>query len=203
GAEADEAAVSGPSLEGDGLDEIDDDRVTDELVRDLWGAIEGLHGAGIVHGAVDGRHIAVLPDGSGALAGFAGASAAPTPSQLQADRAQLLVTTAIRVGTDRAVQAGIAALGPDEPSARLPYIQRAALTRATKGALKQARTELDALRDGAASAAGTEPPKLEPLRRVTWSSLLLVALLLGGAWAIFAALSNVGIDTLTQEFQNA
>src|SRR5262249_38756826 len=105
--------------------------------------------------------------------------------------------------TDRAVQAGIAALGPDELSAVLPYIQPAALTRSTKRALKQARTELDALRDGAASAARTEPPKLEPLRPVPRSSLLLVALLLCGAWAIFAALSNVGIDTLTQEFQNA
>jgi hypothetical protein len=54
----------------------------------------------------------------------------------------------------------------------------------------------DRLGERAAAAAGTEPPKLEPLRRVTWGTLLVVALLLFGAAAIFVALSNVGIDSL-------
>jgi uncharacterized membrane protein YbhN (UPF0104 family) len=200
---ADEDAVLVLRRDGVWLEETDDADVTDELVRDLWRALVRLHGSGIAHGAVDGRHVAVLPDGSGAFAGFGGASAASSPSQFQADRAQLLVTTATRVGVDRAVDAAVATLGPDELGDVLPFIQPAALTRSTKRSLKHARTELDALRDRAAAAAGTEPPRLEPLRRVTWSSLLVVALLLFGAWAIISALSNVGVDTLVQEFQNA
>jgi uncharacterized membrane protein YbhN (UPF0104 family) len=200
---ADEDAVLVLQRDGVSLEETDDADVTDELVRGLWRALVRLHEAGITHGAVDGHNVVVLPDGTGAFAGFGGASAASSPSQLQADRAQLLVTTATRVGVDRAVDAAVATLGPEELGDVLPFIQPAALTRSTKRSLKHARTELDALRDRAAAAAGTEPPKLEPLRRVTWSSLLVVALLLFGAWAIIAALSNVGAATLVQEFQNA
>jgi uncharacterized membrane protein YbhN (UPF0104 family) len=200
---ADEDAVLVLQRDGVWLEETDAVDITDDLVRGLWRALVQLHENGIAHGAVDARHIVVLPDGTGAFAGFGGASAASSPSQLQADRAQLLVTTATRVGDERAVDAAVATLGPDELGDVLPFIQPAALTRWTKRSLKHARTELDALRDRAAAAAGTEPPKLEPLRRVTWSSLLVVALLLFGAWAIIAALSNVGVDTLVQEFQNA
>jgi uncharacterized membrane protein YbhN (UPF0104 family) len=200
---ADEDAVLVLQLDGAWLETVDDAAVTDELLGDLWGSLVRLHDAGIAHGALDGRHVAVLPDGTGSFGGFGGASAAPSGMQIQADRAQLLVTTAVRVEIDRAVDAALAALGPPGLSAVLPYIQPAALTRETRRSLKQAGTELDALRGRAAGAAGTEPPKLEPLRRVTWSSLLVVALLLFGAAAIFAALSNVGVDTLVAEFQRA
>jgi uncharacterized membrane protein YbhN (UPF0104 family) len=200
---AEEDAVLVLEVRGAWLDGMEDEVVTDELVRDLWRSLSRLHEAGITHGAIDGRHILVLPDGTGAFGGFGGASAAPSGAQIQSDRAQLLVTTATRVGVDRAVTAAAGSLAPDELSAVLPFIQPAALTPATRRSLKQAKTELGELRERAAAAAGTEPPKLEPIRRVTWSSLLIVALLLFGAAAIFVALSNVGFDTLVTEFQDA
>jgi uncharacterized membrane protein YbhN (UPF0104 family) len=200
---AEEDAVLVLQLDGAWLDEVDDGAVTDELVRDLWGSLVRLHDAGIVHGAVDGRHLVVQPNGSGALAGFSGASAAPSDAQVHQDRAQLLVTTATRVGVARAVDAAAASLGPRGLGVVLPYIQPAALTHATRRSLKRTGTDLDGLRERAAAAAGTEPPKLEPLRRVTWGSLLVVALLLFGAAAIFVALSNVGIESLLSEFENA
>jgi uncharacterized membrane protein YbhN (UPF0104 family) len=200
---AEEDAVLVLEIHGAWLEAVEDAVVTDELLRDLWRSLSRLHEAGITHGAIDGRHILVLPDGTGAFGGFGGASAAPSDAQIQSDRAQLLVTTAIRVGDERAVSAAAGSLPPEDLSTVLPFIQPAALTRATRRSLKQARTELDALRGRAAAAAGTEPPKLEPIRRVTWSSLIIVALLLFGAAAIFVALSNVGIDTLVTEFQDA
>jgi uncharacterized membrane protein YbhN (UPF0104 family) len=200
---ADEDAVLVLLRDGEWLDAVREDQITDELLTDVWGSLVRLHEAGIVHGAVDGRHVVVLPDGTGAFTGFGGASAAPSESVIQADRAQLLVTTAARIGDERAVRVAVAVLGPDDLTAVLPYIQPAALTRSTRRSLKHAKTQLDALRDRAAAAAGTEPPKLEPLRRVTWSSLLVVAVLLFGAVAIIAALSNVGVDTLVQEFERA
>jgi uncharacterized membrane protein YbhN (UPF0104 family) len=200
---AEEDAVLVLQLDGMWLDEVDDDAVTDDLVRGLWDALVRLHDAGIVHGAVDGRHLAILPAGTGVFAGFGGASAAPSDAQTQADRAQLLVTTATRVGDARAVDAAAASLGQQGLGGVLPYIQPAALTHAMRRSSKRAGTDLDDLRERAAAAAGTEPPELEPLRRVTWGSLLVVALLLFGAAAIFVALSNVGLDTLVSEFENA
>jgi uncharacterized membrane protein YbhN (UPF0104 family) len=200
---AEEDAILVVETRGRFVAEVDSSEVSDAFVEDLWGSVARLHEAGIAHGSLDDRHLVLLNDGSGAIGGFDGANAAATPAQVGADRAQLLVTTALRVGDDRAVSAAVDAIGPSPLAEALPFIQSAALTRTTRRSLKHADTELDALRERAAAAAGAEQPKLEPLRRVTWGSLLLVGLLLFGAFAIVSAFSSVGIDTLTSELSNA
>jgi len=119
-----------------------------------------------------------------------------------ADRARLLVTTAL-LTPDRWAEAALAGIGADGLTDVLPYIQPAALSRSTRRSLKDAGHDLDAIRDRAAAEAGTEPPKLEPLRRVTVGSLLTIALLLLAAYFVFTAISNVGIDQVVQELEHA
>src|SRR6185295_534262 len=200
---ADEDAILVVETRGRFLAEVGARDVSDGFVADLWRSVARLHEAAIAHGSLDDRHLALLVDGRGAIGGFDGANAAATPAQIAADRAQLLVTTALRTGDDRAVAAAVDAIGPSAVAEALPFIQSAALTRTTRRALKHADTELDALRERVADATGAEQPKLEPLRRVTWGSLLLVGLLLFGAFAIVSAFSSVGIDTLASELSNA
>jgi len=120
-----------------------------------------------------------------------------------ADRARLLVTTALLTPDDRWAEAALAGIGADGLTDVLPYIQPAALSRSTRRSLKDAGHDLDAIRDRAAAEAGTEPPKLEPLRRVTVGSLLTIALLLLAAYFVFTAISNVGIDQVVQELGHA
>ena len=50
---------------------------------------------------------------------------------------------------------------------------------------------------------GSAPKELEELRRVTWGSILKLALIGFVAYAIFSAISNVGIDTIIAEIQSA
>jgi uncharacterized membrane protein YbhN (UPF0104 family) len=188
---------------GRSLSDVDPAGVYDVLVGDLWRSVERMHEAGIAHGILDDRHLSILADGTGAIGGFEGANAAATPAQIGTDRAQLLVTTALFVGDDRAVAAALDAIGPKQLAEALPFIQSAALPRTTRRSLKQADTELDALRERVAAATGTELPKLEPIRRVTWGSLLVVALLLFAAFAIWSAVSNVGIGTIASELSSA
>src|SRR5436190_1888364 len=123
---ADDDAVLVIETHGAWLEAAPDAVITDELLRGFWGSLERLHEAGIAHGSVDAGHVAVLPDGTGALAGFGGANAAPSDAQIQTDRAQLLVTTATRVGIDRGIEAASAVLGSDDLGSVLPYIQPAA-----------------------------------------------------------------------------
>jgi uncharacterized membrane protein YbhN (UPF0104 family) len=63
--------------------------------------------------------------------------------------------------------------------------------------------DLDALRKAAAAAAGAEDPELVPLRRVTWGSLIQIALIGIGAWVVISSLANVGVDTIVQELSGA
>ena len=200
---AEEDAILVVHSRGRLLAQVDPTEVSDVLVEDLWRSVVRMHEAGIAHGSLDDRHLVVLTDGTGAIAGFGGANAVATQAQIVADRAQLLVTTALGVGDDRAVSGAIDAIGPGPLAEALPFIQSAALTRTTRRSLKHADIELDTLRERVAAATGSEQPKLEPLRRVTWGSLLVVGLLLFGAAAIVSAFSNVGISTLTSELSNA
>jgi uncharacterized membrane protein YbhN (UPF0104 family) len=191
--EADARLLDGASTHG----------LTDRLLEQLWAAVSAMHENGIAHGALDAQHIVVAPDGSPRLADFQTASASATPQAVLADRAQLLVTTALLAGDDRAVSGAMAAIGDDGLTEVLPYLQPAALTHATRRSLKDAERDLDAIRDRAAAAAGTEPPKLEPLRRVTIGSLATIVLLLAAAYFVFTAIANVGFDQVVEELEKA
>ena len=185
------------------LDRGSPEGVSDRLLGELWGAVTAMHESGIAHGALDAQHILVAADGSPRIADFQTASSSAAPQAVLADRAQLLVTTALLAGDDRAVSSALAAMGTDGVSEVLPYIQPAALTHATRRSLKDAERDLDAIRDRAAAAAGTEPPKLEPLRRVTIGSLVTIVILLAAAYFVFTAVANVGIDQVVDELEKA
>ena len=185
------------------IQELAPSGMTDALLADLWRAVSAMHEAGIAHGNLDAQRMAVSGDGSALIGDFQAASASATPPALLADRARLLVTTALMTGDDRWAKAALASLGADGLTEVLPYIQPAALSRATRRSLKDAGHDLDAIRDRAASEAGTEPPKIEPLRRVTIGSVLTIALLLLAAYFVFRAIASVGIDQVVAEIGKA
>ncbi len=185
------------------LDTASPDGVSDRLLEQLWDVVTRMHESGIAHGALDAQHVLVAADGSPRLADFQTASSSATPQAMLADRAELLVTTALLAGDERAAGAALTAIGADGLTEVLPYIQPAALTHATRRSLKDAERDLDVIRDRAAAAAGTEPPKLEPLRRVTIGSLVTIVILLAAAYFVFTAISNVGIDQIVDELAKA
>ena len=189
--------------EGRALEDFSTDEVTDALLADLWRAVSVMHDAGIAHGGLDGQRLFVADDGSARVADFQAASASAAPQTMLADRARLLVTTALLTDGDRWATAAVNGIGTDGLTEVLPYIQPAALSRFTRRSLKDAGHDLDAIRDRAAAAAGAEPPKLEPLRRVTVGSLLTIVLLLAATYFVFTALSSVGIDQVVQELEKA
>jgi uncharacterized membrane protein YbhN (UPF0104 family) len=190
-------------VEGRPLGELGPEEVTEELLADLWRALSAMQDAGIAHGGLDGQRLAVVGDGSVRIGDFQAASASATPQALLSDQARLLVTTALITGDDRWAPAALASLGADGLTEVLPYIQPAALSRSTRRSLKDAGHDLDAIRDRAAAEAGTEPPKIEPLRRVTIGSVLTIALLLLAAYFVFTAIANVGIDQVVEELKQA
>jgi uncharacterized membrane protein YbhN (UPF0104 family) len=178
--------------------------VTDEVLRSAWRAVATMAEAGVAHCALDADHILVLPDGAIRLVDLRAAVAGAPRALLQADRAQLLVTTALIAGPDRAVEVAIGQLGADGLSELLPYLQPAALTAGSRRAVRQGPDrDLSSLRTLAARAAGTQPPALEPLRRVTWASLLQAALLAFGVWFLVSAIAGLGLSSIVEELENA
>jgi uncharacterized membrane protein YbhN (UPF0104 family) len=172
-------------------------------VARFWEALEKLHSLGFAHGAIDGYRLILAPDGSAILADFADASAPARPSEMVADRAQMLITMALLVGHAAAVDQATAALGTDGLAEVLPFLQPAIVDRETRRILRDKEWDLDDLRKLAADKAGVEDPELEKLRRVTWGSILMLVVIGLVGYAIISAIAQVGLQSLVDEFKSA
>jgi uncharacterized membrane protein YbhN (UPF0104 family)/tRNA A-37 threonylcarbamoyl transferase component Bud32 len=190
--------TSGRPLRALGPGEIDD-----ELLEGIWGNAGRLHALGVVHRRLDAARIVVRPDGAPAFGDFAGAAVAADDADIAADRAQVLVATALGVGPQRSASAALAALGPDALAQVLPLLQPAAVQRQTRHAIGDQDWDLDDLRKACAEVAGVEPPKLAQLRRVSLRSVGVVVLVGLVAYAIISAVADVGLANLIEEFKAA
>jgi uncharacterized membrane protein YbhN (UPF0104 family) len=180
------------SLSGPLLVEVEPAVVTDVVLDDLWRQVVCLHSARVAHGHLNAHHIVLTADGP-AITDFDHASGAAEPTRRATDVAELLCSTAVIVGDDRAIAAAKRVVGTDTLAAMLPVLQVAALSRELrahrhrdKKALKE---HVDKLRHGAAAAAGVEEPPLQELYRVNGTQLLMA---IGTLIAVFALLSQVG-----------
>ena len=122
-------AVLATRLEGAELTTFAPSELDDGLLDKVWGELAALHGAGIAHGALDPGAVRVEDDGTIQLGSFVRAEPLTRTGQIHTDRAQLLVTTAVAVGPERAIEAARRALAdePDAATALVANLQPAAL----------------------------------------------------------------------------
>lgn len=188
---------------GRSLAEHRPEEVDDAVLDGLWSALRTLHRTGIAHGRLTPERLLVLPDGAPAFGDFGAAVAAATDTQKQSDRAELLVSTALVVGPDRAVRAAADALGADAVGEALPLLQSAAIEPSLRRAVRTRTWDTADLRTLAAGVAGRDLPELERLRRVTPGSALRIGLVALVAYVLVSAISGVGWDALVDELSHA
>jgi glycosyltransferase 2 family protein len=174
---------------GQTLDRLDTARVDDRLLAAVWAEVGRLRVAGIAHRDLRHANLLVDLDGQLWLLDFGFAEAAASPRRLAGDVAELLASLASLVGADRAVHSATQTLGTEAVAQALPLLQPAALDAATRADLRARPGLLAELREQAAAATGTEPPRLEPLVRVRPSTLLL---LVATGFAVHLLLPQVG-----------
>jgi uncharacterized membrane protein YbhN (UPF0104 family) len=168
-------------------------------VRGAWAALAALQDAGFAHRRITGRHVVQLADGTIALADFAHARLAATSQELMIDRVHLLVTLALSVGPQHAVDSAVEALGVDGVAETLPYIQDPVLS-PSLGRSLGTEWGVEDLRALAIERTGAQAAPLVELRRV--SGAALVKLLLAGVvvYSLVGLLAGVDlaevVDTL-------
>jgi uncharacterized membrane protein YbhN (UPF0104 family)/tRNA A-37 threonylcarbamoyl transferase component Bud32 len=185
------------------LGRLEPGEIDDELLAGIWRNAGRLHTLGVAHRRLDAARIVVRPDRTPAFADFAGATVAADADDIAADRAQVLVATALAVGPQRAASAALAALGNDALAQVLPLLQPAAFERPTRHAIAEQDWDLEDLRKACADAAGVELPKLAQLRRVSLQSIGVVLLIALVTYAIISSLADVGLANLIDEFAAA
>jgi glycosyltransferase 2 family protein len=153
------ASVAGhPAAGGIGLDRA--------LALDIWRQVARLHADRIAHRNLDLSAVWVTPDGKAVLRNFDSAAVAATDRDLALDRAQLLVSTALVIGAQAAVDVAVDAVGAHEVVTAVPYLQPLALPAHTRRAWRANREVLDGLRAAIAHATGIEPAPLARLDRI-------------------------------------
>ncbi|MFE2290483.1 YbhN family protein [Streptomyces sp. NPDC059452] len=167
---------------GRSLDQMEDEEITDELVRGAWRQVKALQSRRIAHRRLTGDALLVDRSGKVFVTDLRGGEIAAGDLVLRMDVAQLLTTLGLRVGAERSVSGALAVLGPDAVADCLPLLQPIALSRSSRATLrriarersqqereavleasraaKQARAE-DAAESSAAEAAGERTPEHE------------------------------------------
>ncbi len=191
-------------LRGNGrpIGELSAAELDDRLLRECWQTVSMLGRASIAHVRIGPRTV-VVRDGVVGLIDFEAASVAPSEEQIATDHARLLATTAALTTPERALQAAHQSLGPDGITTLLPYLQAAAIGTTLRRQLKTAEVDLNKLREDATELVGAEPPQLAKLRRVTWGSMIQLALLVLATTTVIGAVSGVDVDQLRESLQDA
>ncbi len=177
--------------------------VEDSFVASAWTALNGLHALGIAHGDLSSESIVQGSDGSAALCDFDEAELNADPSSLLADRARLLVATALATDRDRAVAAAVGAIGKDVLAEVLPYLQPAVVDSDTGRAVRDEEWTLAELRASAVAACGVEPPPLQKLRRVTLRSIIIITIIAIVAYTLIGLLAGVDFAAIREQLSAA
>ncbi|MFF4246337.1 lysylphosphatidylglycerol synthase domain-containing protein [Streptomyces sp. NPDC001822] len=126
---------------GRSLDSMEDAEITDELVQGAWRQVRALQSRRIAHRTLTGDSILVDRSGTVFVTDLRGGEIAAGDLILRMDVAQLLTTTGLRVGAERAVAGALAVLGPDAVADCLPLLQPIALSRSTRATLRRLARE--------------------------------------------------------------
>ena len=198
-------ALLATRIDGDELSTFTAEGVDDVRLDEIWGELGDLHSAGVAHGSLNPSAIRIDGDGMVRIGSFVAAEPVTRLGQVEADRAQLLVTTALIVGPDRAIAAALRAVAddPEATAALVSYLQPAAFDDDLRGSLHTAGLKLKDLRAATASAAGIDEPELQKVTRVTWKSLVQLVLIGSVAYALISQLADIGFDTIMDALRSA
>ena len=182
--------------------DLDADDIDDDALDRMWTGLGRLGALGMAHQGIDRTHV-VLTDDDVVFDDYSGAKIVADDDDRRADQAQLLVTTAIAVGEDRAIEAARRNLGDDETFALLPLMQTAALPPALQKDAKANGVKINDLRKAAAEALDAEAPELVQIARVSWGQVVMALLILVAVYSLISALTDIGFDTIADQLSQA
>jgi glycosyltransferase 2 family protein len=183
------------------LEESLPDEIGDETLEELWQQVARLHAAGISHGRLNAGN--VLDGDAPMLVNWSAATLGAPPMAIDIDTAELLVSCAVLVGSDRALRAALHGVGSEAIAGALPYLQPAALTPHVRDLARHHDVALKQLRAEAAKATGAREPETAELRRFRLRDLVVTVFVGVAAYLLIKQLAGIGLDTLVDELRAA
>ncbi len=176
--------------------------IGDDLLADAWQSLGRLHGVGIRHGAITPDNLQVA-GGHVFFGGFDRAAIDWGDTSRQLDEAQLLTTTAVAVGTERAIAAAVDALGTDALTEMTTFVQNAAMLPTLRRRADDADLDIDDLRKAALAEVGAEEQELQTIRRFSVGNVVMWVLLVVIAYVLVGAIQSVGLSSIVDAISEA
>jgi len=176
---------------------VQDELLDDARLEAAWRALKGLQARRLAHRGLSEESLLLTPDGGVALINVSGGEVAAGDLPLRLDTAQLLTTLALRVGAERAVSSAHAVLGAQELVRALPLLQRIALARPTRSALRTDKRLLHDLRERILAVVPEDTSVEEvKLERVSWRTVVATIGLVVAAYVIVTQLAQVDLGSV-------
>jgi undecaprenyl-diphosphatase len=140
------------AIAGRSLDQLEPDEMTDDVLNAVWAQFAVLRLHRVAHRDLRLANVFLADDGEVWIIDFGFAELAASDLLLANDLAELLASSTSRVGADRAVAAGVAAVGGDALRSALDRLQLPMLAGATREAMKAEPDLLPALREAVEAA---------------------------------------------------
>lgn len=178
--------LPGDALEGRG------DAITTEQLHDLWRVAGRLQAAGIAHRDLNLAHFIVDGDEHPRVVDFSFGELAANEALLRTDVAELLCSTAVEVGAERAVAAAVDILGQEPVADAVGRLQPLALTVHTRRAVGAVEGLLDEVRDEVQRATGLDDVHYEELARIRPRTVVTVVVFAIALYALLPQLADLG-----------
>jgi uncharacterized protein (TIRG00374 family) len=167
-----------------------EDCVDESAVVGVWQSLRTLHDCQISHGDLRAREITV-DDGTARFGGFGSAEYGATDEQLQADVAQLLVTTTELYGAEAAVGAAVEAFGKDAVLRASRRLTKSAMPFRIRKSVSDAGAVMSAARDEVKRQTGADQIKAETITRFTRSQVIQLVLLVALVYVAYPFIATV------------
>jgi glycosyltransferase 2 family protein len=187
----DAMALAYEAIDGRSLDSVDDDQVTDDVLHAVWQQVALLRSRRVAHRDLRLANVFLADDGQPWIIDFGFSELAVRDDVLATDVAELIASTALEVGPERAARAAVDVLGRDAVAAAAPRLQPLALSGATRKALHDRKGFGEQVQAAVARAGGLDEVRYESVERVRPRSLVM--LVFGGiaAYVVIHQLSDV------------
>jgi len=169
---------------------ITDCRGDDGAVTRVWESLGTLHDSQISHGDLRAKEI-TIDDGTARFGGFGSAEYGATDEQLQADIAQLLVTTADLYGAETAVTAAVDVFGKGTVLRASRRLTKSAMPKRIRKSVGDAGAVMSAARDEVKRQTGADQIKSETITRFTRNQVIQLVLLVALVYVAYPFISTV------------
>ncbi|UGQ14401.1 lysylphosphatidylglycerol synthase domain-containing protein [Yinghuangia sp. ASG 101] len=193
---SDAALLAYAHIPGRPLAALDDDEFTDALLVEIWRQIALLQAHRLSHRRLGTTSVLIDDNGDPWLTDLRAGEIASGDLSLRIDTAQMLTSLALRVGEERAVRTATEGLGVDAVAACLPLLQKVALARSTRAALRRNDKLLSRIREQILELrprAEAEPVRLERIRPRTLVTVVASAF---AGYFLLSQLTNANLGDI-------